>query len=153
MPAGRPPLFDSNDTLELKVEEYFDYIKGEYHEEEVLVDPEKKEYQKIIVWDRYPEPPTITGLCFFLGFESRQSFHDYSKNEEFSYTIKRARLRVEFEYEKSLNNSKNPTAQIFALKNLGWVDRQEIDQVVRTIPLMNIDPLSDVTDGTDNSAT
>ena len=68
---------------------------------------------------------TITGLAYHLGFESRQSFYDYEKRENFSYTIKRARLFIENEYEKLLI-SNNTTGAIFALKNFGWTDKQEI---------------------------
>jgi len=69
---------------------------------------------------------TITGLAYHLGFESRQSFYDYEKRENFSYTIKRARMFIENEYEKLLI-SNNTTGAIFALKNFGWTDKQEVD--------------------------
>ena len=67
---------------------------------------------------------TITGLAYHLGFESRQSFYDYEKREAFSYTVKRARMFIENEYEKLLRSG-NVTGAIFALKNFGWTDKQE----------------------------
>lgn len=70
-------------------------------------------------------PPTISGLALHLGFVSRQSFYDYEKNPAHSYTIKRARLAIEDCYEQRLHAS-NPTGAIFALKNFGWKDTQEI---------------------------
>lgn len=70
--------------------------------------------------------PTITGLCYYLGFESRQSFYDYEKRESFSYTVKRARLFIELEYEEMLSTG-NTTGAIFALKNFGWHDKTEQD--------------------------
>lgn len=72
-------------------------------------------------------PHTWTGLARYLGFESRQSLEDYKKKEGFSYPIKKALLRIEEIYEKSLF-SKNAAGPIFALKNFGWRDKQEIDQ-------------------------
>lgn len=69
---------------------------------------------------------TISGLAYYLGFESRQSFYDYEKNAKFSYTIKRARLFIENEYEKLLASG-NVTGAIFALKNFGWSDKQEVE--------------------------
>ena len=45
---------------------------------------------------------------------------------KFSYTIKRARLRIERYYE-SLIQGNSVAGPIFALKNLGWVDSQSID--------------------------
>ena len=47
--------------------------------------------------------------------------------KEFSYTIKRARLLIEILYEEQLQKG-SPTGAIFALKNFGWKDRQEIVQ-------------------------
>lgn len=123
MPAGQPALFKTVEELETKIQEYFDEIQGEFHFDADTAN----EGLDIKVWDKHPEPATITGLCLFLGFESRQSFHDYGKRTEYSYTIKRARLRIENEYEKTMLHSKNPTGQIFALKNLGWSDKQEIE--------------------------
>lgn len=98
---GRPRIYDTPDELEKAVNQYFD----------------ETDYQDI----------TITGLAFHLGFESRQSFYDYEKNEAFSYIIKRARLRVEMQYELRLGNQ-SPTGAIFALKNMGWKDKQEVEQ-------------------------
>ena len=69
---------------------------------------------------------TITGLAYHLGFESRQSLYDYEKNGDFSYIIKRARLKVEMGYEENLTEN-NCTGSIFALKNMGWKDNQRTE--------------------------
>jgi hypothetical protein len=69
------------------------------------------------------EKATVTGLTLFLGFSSRSSLDDYEKrSDEFSYIIKRAKLAVENSYEQS-----GQTIDIFALKNMGWKDKSEID--------------------------
>jgi len=70
--------------------------------------------------------PTISELCYELGFCSRQSFYDYEEKKEFSYTIKRAKLRIQIHYEKQLNYN-GCTGAIFALKNFGWIDRQDMN--------------------------
>ena len=95
---GRPPLFDSPESMHEAIEKYF--------ESATLI--------------------TITGLALFLGFESRQSFYDYESKPDFSYIIKRARLRVECAYETRLNGTL-PTGAIFALKNMGWKDKVETE--------------------------
>lgn len=82
---------------------------------------------------------TITGLCLELGFCSRQSFYDYEKREGFSYTIKKARLHIERAYEAKLSG-KEVGGAIFALKNLGWKDKTEIDQTIKTEPIQLIFP-------------
>jgi hypothetical protein len=116
MGAGRPPMFESPEEIQGLIDEYFKtgvkkkvYVVGK--------PPVKVEI----------ECPTITGLCIYLGFESRQSFYDYEAKPEFAYTVKRARLFIENEYEEMLNGG-NTTGAIFALKNFGWTDKQEIDQ-------------------------
>ena len=88
-------------------------------------DPEKMQEAIDDYFENY-QPVTITGLALHLGFESRQSFYDYEKREAFSYTIKRARLRIETYYEGKLvaNNAAGP---IFALKNMGWKDKTETE--------------------------
>ena len=113
---GRPRIYNTDEELQSSVDEYFIYIQGE-----------RKEVEGKEEVTRYAEPPTITGLALFLGFDSRQSFYDYENNTEFSYTIKRARLRIESEYEKSLSRN-SPTGAIFALKNMGWKDKTEVEQ-------------------------
>lgn len=99
MPAGRPPIWDDPEAFAKRVEEYFDTEKT----------------------------PTWSGLALYLGFESRQSLEDYKKKEGFTYPIKKALLRIETHYEQSIQ-SRNPAGAIFALKNFGWKDKQEVEQ-------------------------
>jgi hypothetical protein len=72
------------------------------------------------------EVPTITGLTLALGFNSKDTLYNYSKNDEFSYPIKKAILIVENGYENALKLN-NATGSIFALKNMGWVDKMHND--------------------------
>ena len=72
-------------------------------------------------------PLTITGLCLWCGFESRQSFYDMEKRDGFTYAIKSARLQVEHSYELKLHGKQPAAGIIFALKNMGWTDQQQID--------------------------
>lgn len=97
----------------LKIDEYFESCKFKYDEMGNVIS--------------LGDTITISGLAIYLGFESRQSFYDYEKHEEYSYIIKKARLKVECSYEKRLD-SKNPTGAIFALKNMGWKDKHEVEQ-------------------------
>ncbi len=97
-----------------------------YKTDKELRDKIQDYFDNGIVIKKSVQVPTISGLCLHLGFESRQSFYDYQKKDKFSYTIKRARLRIEKEYEEQLQVG-NTVGAIFALKNLGWSDKQEID--------------------------
>lgn len=113
MPAGRPPMYESADQLQEAISEYFQ-------------SGVKK--RTVITKDGAIEipVPTITGLCNYLGFDSRQSFYDYELKPEFAYTIKKARLLIEQEYEELLQMGQ-PTGAIFALKNFGWVDKVQTE--------------------------
>lgn len=102
--GGRPPHFKNADELMAKAMEYFNSVSK----------------------------PTITRLCLHLGFDSRQSFYDYQSIPEFSYTIKRLRTMIEAEYEDLVTDKDHATAGvIFALKNLGWSDKTEIDHTTQ----------------------
>jgi len=128
MGAGRPAHFDNEQELKDKIDEYLKYLEGDFTD--VKKRDEAGEPYSERVYSRYPEQPTITGLAIYLGFESRQSVYDYEKNGEFSYTIKRARLHIENSYEKELLG-KGVTGAIFALKNFGWADKQEVDHTTK----------------------
>jgi hypothetical protein len=97
--AGRPRIYDNVDELDKAIRLYLSKNKTKL---------------------------TVTGLALHLGFESRQSFYDYEKDGEFSYTIKKARLTIEAFYEENLL-SRNAPGAIFALKNFGWSDKQELE--------------------------
>lgn len=107
--GGRPPKFKTPEELQEMVDKYFEEVTA------------KDSNQKI----------TITGLCLYLGFCDRHSFYDYEKREGFSHTIKTARLRIETHYE-GLLQVQSSAGPIFALKNFGWKDKQEIEQQSET---------------------
>lgn len=78
------------------------------------------------------KPLTYTGLAYHLGFASRQSIWEYSKRkDELALPVKRAMLRIEQSYEEALHGN-SPTGSIFALKNRGWRDKQELEHTVNT---------------------
>ena len=113
--VGRPPLFESVENLQSAIQDYF--TNGMEKRQKEIKD---KGLMKVPV-------PTITGLCLHLGFASRQAFYDLQKHREFSYTVKRARMLIEREYEEQLQKG-NPTGAIFALKNFGWMDTYHVQQ-------------------------
>lgn len=76
--------------------------------------------------DTAPCERTVTGLALYLGFASRQSVHDLAaRGDDFSYVIKRAQLWVENAYELKLTGP-NAAGPIFALKQMGWRDQQDL---------------------------
>jgi hypothetical protein len=132
------PEFTSADTLQQKIDAYFAFIDGEYHFEELPVKNSKTEGEiiKQKVWDRESLPATLSGLVFFLGFFCRKDFDKYETSGPFADTLKRGRLRVEVEYEKKLH-FQSPTGAIFALKSMGWDERETTisDKVITTLQI------------------
>ncbi len=71
--------------------------------------------------------PTVSGMTFFLGFESRSSLNDYCKKDEaYSHIIHKAKQFIENCYEGQLYTNTSAGA-IFALKNMGWKDKIETE--------------------------
>ena len=124
-------IFTSRSDLEECINGYFSYIEGHY---ELALPPSKtkNEVERIAqkVWLREPEPPTISGLAYYLGFESRQAFDQYEMSGRFGPELKRGRLRIETEYEKKLHQSSS-TGAMFALKAMGWHEKAD------TLPMLN----------------
>ena len=114
--TGRPPKFDNPEMLERLIDEYFE--KGGTSRTFIVGSGANKRDVTINI-------VTITGLCLYCGFESRQSFYDYEEKPGFTYIIKRARIKIERMYEENLQYG-NTIGSIFALKNMGWHDRTEL---------------------------
>lgn len=74
-------------------------------------------------------PPSISGLCLYLGI-SRQTWANYASQEEFLDTTMRARARIEAYLEGELVSREKNTAGIqFNLEhNHGWKRRLEVSQ-------------------------
>ncbi len=94
------------------------------------------------IWEREPEPATISGFAFFLGFNSRRDFDDYEENGEFADVLKRGLLLIECMYEKKLHQQ-SPAGAIFVLKSMGWKDKSESKthniEVVKTLEIKFIE--------------
>lgn len=128
---GRPRRYEDTDEdverFNNRIIEYFDYIQGEATEDEDNLNPLTG--VPMVEWKRYPEPASINGLALFVGFNSKDTLYQYGKKLLYSDSVKRARALIEKHYETGLSG-KAPTGAIFALKNFGWKDKQEVEQTV-----------------------
>lgn len=115
--GGRPPVFNTPEEMAQAIEDYF--ANGIESRKVLIGKPPNQRIEQLPV-------PTISGLVYYIGFESRQSFYDYEQKQEFSYTVRRARLFIEKHYEELLQTG-NPMAAIFALKQFGWKDKVETE--------------------------
>ena len=95
--GGRPVKFKTPEEMQKKIDEYFAHC------------------------DEKENPMTITGLALALDM-SREGLCFYSDKDEFADTIKKAKQKVEEQYEKRLVHRGN-AGDIFALKNFGWEDK------------------------------
>ena len=100
--AGRPVKYATPEQMQGIIDEYF-----REREEKGL-------------------PFTITGLALALDM-TREGLCFYADKEEFTDTIKKAKLRVEGYAEDSVYTSRNPAGAIFILKNFGWSDTQKLE--------------------------
>lgn len=104
METGRPKLYNSKEEMQDIIDAYFSLC------------------------NQLERPYTMSGLANALNM-SRQSLINYSKDEEFFDTIKKARAEVEQQLEENaLMGKANSTFTIFNLKNnYGWRDSVEIN--------------------------
>ena len=101
--AGRPKKYTEVEIMEQKIKKYF------------------------LECDAKNEPYTVTGLCLALDI-TRETLREYLKDEQFSDTIKKAKLKVENYLEKHLITDSSTTGIIFNLKNnFGWTDKQQVE--------------------------
>lgn len=105
--TGRPPIFTTADEMRSKAVEYFD------------IETNTTGVCK----------PTISGLIYHLGFDSRASWYNYKeKSAEFLYTINRLQHFIESCYEKNLHGFAW-AGSVFALKNINSKDwKDEVTQ-------------------------
>lgn len=99
---ARPKLYTSVEQMEKDIEKYF-------------AECDKKE-----------KPYTMSGLAYALDMD-RKTLLNYSKNEEFFPTIKKAKQKVEQQLEENLYRLGNNSGIIFNLKNnFNWKDNVEV---------------------------
>jgi hypothetical protein len=122
--VGRPPKYNSSESMQDAIDEYFNAHKPRIRRDENGNPLFTAKGMPIIDMN----PPTISGLALFLGFSNRTSLYEYEKEPEFSDTIKRARTRCEEFVESGGMSGDVPAPMaIFALKNYGWSDKQELE--------------------------
>ena len=132
-PVGRPNKWQDVKELQKLIDKYF---KSCY--KKVWVDTEKRDkdgklvktsegeqvYEHKQVLEQV-EPFLVTGLALALG-TTRETLAVYQRDKEFSAAIKSAKERVARDYEKRCAKRGNG-GDIFALKNMGWTDKQEVE--------------------------
>ena len=109
---GAPVKYEL-EQLKKGIDEYFIYV--DYINKERKLKNEKL------------KPYTISGICVFLDI-CRDTWWEYSKKQDYTDTIKKAKMKVENYVEEGLlSGTTNPIGSIFNLKNnFGWKDSFEV---------------------------
>ena len=131
MPAGRPTKFQNLEEFQRQIDAYFESCYADVIVKDKDGNAVLNEEGRPIKERMQVEPFTITGLALALDTSREvlmdietQTSEGYSK--EFSDAIKKAKLRCHQFAERHMFTAKNPAGAIFALKNYGWRDKQEI---------------------------
>lgn len=96
--GGGPPLkFETPEELQEEIDDYFNNI------EDIKI--------------------TQSGLCLHL-YLTKPSFNNYLTKPGYEKIVALAKLKIEQSYENALR-SQGGAGNIFALKNFGWIDKQE----------------------------
>lgn len=126
-----------------RINKYFATLQGEFHIQKVPVKGAKDHTDTIDqkIWDREPEPATLSGLALAIGFTSISEMEAYERDGQFADIVKKARLKVESEYEKRLH-FQSAAGAMFFLKSLGWDERHQdlLQDVPKTIKIEIVDP-------------
>lgn len=120
---ARKPKYKSAEDMQWAIDAYFTYCDGHAATDEsghVLTD---KQGNPVIIGEH---PPTVTGLAWWLGFESRQSLLNYEgRNAAFREVMRAAKLRIEAYTEERLFDRDGQRGAQFSLEhNFRW-NRQE----------------------------
>ena len=105
-----------------------------YRQEQVTTADGKKAVQTVWI-----EPPSIVGLCLYLGIH-RSTFFRYGEldgedeeSERFRNTVTRARGRVEAYNISRLEDKSAARGAIFNLQNnFGWAEKKEVEMGEKT---------------------
>lgn len=128
--VGRPPVFESAEEIEKKIEAYFKDCAGT----PVLGSDGKPVTNirgEVILMGAHP--PTVTGLALALGFTNRQSLLNYQAKKEFFDTITRAKARIEQYAEERLFDKDGAAGAKFSLTNNfdGWQEKKSVDADIK----------------------
>ena len=123
--GGRPIAY-TPEELTKKIIEYFAHMEDENKERKLM--------------DEKLRPFTISGLCNYLDIHM-DTWNEYSKKQEYSDSIKKAKKTVEQYVEEGLlNGTLSTIGAIFNLKNnFGWVDKVEINTTTSSDQLTSDD--------------
>lgn len=127
---GRPKKY-TDKTFEEAVEQYFKSISGMRQARNGLGQPILNDEGEPIMVRVYAVPPTISGLCLFLGIDRStwQNYGDTENEPKKAKAVMAARAKIEaYLEEQLLTREKSVQGIIFNLQNnYGWKNKTEVE--------------------------
>jgi hypothetical protein len=122
--GGRPKCFESPEDMARGIEDYFMSLTVPVFDE-----------RGVQVGTRWAGKPTIGGLAVHLACD-RRTINEYTKSDEFSPLIKRAKDIIHAFNEQMLVDGRNPVGAINYLVNIreGWVSDQRNIKIEPVMP-------------------
>lgn len=122
------PDVDLFDELK-RIERIRGHRLGDIREQELTVDKVrnnlKKYFQHLAKENKFA---TITGMALHMGFRGRKDMINYEALPEYEEIIKIGKSIIEYSYEIRLKMPDvKQTGILFALKQMGWEDKQTIE--------------------------
>jgi hypothetical protein len=115
-----------------------DFIRAKFNSPQELKEKIDKYFTDMDVDDR---PYTIAQLAVYLGCDRDVIYRYEHKNDEYHDIIKEARNKIIAYLEERTINGNNPAGKIFILKQYGYSDRVQTENVN-----VNISKTSDLKD-------
>ena len=132
------PKYTDPDTLQAKVDEYFELCEGK-----VVTDgygmPMLDKYGNPIVINQ--RPLTVAGLAYHLGFKSLHSIYDYKGKKQYQDIITRALFRIQVYTAERLFDKEGCNGAKFSLQNnfkQDWADKSAEDDSGKEIILVEL---------------
>lgn len=117
--VGQPPKYSSPELMQDDIDRYFD----DCHKNYVWLHSDGKAGPPIDTITNDARP-TVSGLAYLLDM-STETLRHYGNKDEYTATVKKAKLRIEMALEQHLYGTA-VTGAIFNLKNnFGWKDKTE----------------------------
>ena len=140
--GGRPPCFDSVEAMEAEIKDYFASCLAPAYDE-----------QGVQIGTKWWRKPTIGGLAIHLGV-TRDTVWRYSKSDQFSDIIKKAKDIITNFTEEMLIEGRNPVGAINTLVNLrvGWVADEKTIKVEPVMPSVGAQSPDEIAEFLDKKA-
>lgn len=141
-PSFKPRCFKSAEDMSKEIEGYFKSLTAPVFDE-----------NNVQIGVRWIGKPTVGGLAVYLAVD-RKTVFNYTKSDEFSPLLKRAKDIIHAFNEGMLADGRNPVGAINTLVNLrdGWVSDQKNIQIEPKLPDNGAKSADEITDFLDSKA-